>query len=80
MEKEQLKEMVEEWKSHPVTQAYRRYLLSRRHSLMEAWAQGNLAQDSEFKDSVMMAAAMRECQVLAQLHSFDEEDLFGGEE
>ena len=80
LEKASQKDQVEEWRSHPMTQRYRKYLLSRRLSLMEAWAQGNLSEDSEFRDSVMMAAALRECQVLWELYSLDEESLFEVEE
>ena len=69
------KEMVQEWESHPVSRVFRKYLSQRRQELMQAWAAGQVSEDTEFKQAVMNGAAIRECQVLEELADFSNLDL-----
>lgn len=70
-----LKEAIAEWRSHPVTEAFRRHLLSRRQSLMEDWAAGVFQADTEAATHALSAAAVGEAQALQRLHNFDADDL-----
>ena len=42
---------------------------------MQAWAAGQVSEDTEFKQAVMNGAAIRECQVLEELADFSNLDL-----
>lgn len=44
---------------------------------MEGWASGQVSEDTDFKNALMNAAAIRECQVLTELAAFNELDLEG---
>lgn len=42
---------------------------------MEAWASGHVSEDTEFKQAVMNAAAIRESQVLEEIADLSNLDL-----
>ena len=80
MDQQQAMDLVAEWRSHPVTKSFHKFLRLRRESLKETWASGGTLGDTEFKNACLQAAATRECQVLAALLEFDEKDLVDTEQ
>lgn len=64
-----------EWKLHPVTKVYLRYLKDNREHFKEIWAAGNLTSPSLEASAQKNIEAISKCQVLQDLAELDYESI-----
>jgi hypothetical protein len=62
------KEQYQEWKDHPLTKQFHRYLLDYRQAVMEKWAQGKYPPESP---EALMAVAR--CQMADELATLEDD-------
>ena len=62
-----------EWKHHPLTVKYHRYLLDYRQKLMENWAAGSYSQGTMEQMSLLNLQAMSKALLLQDLAELDDD-------
>ena len=65
------KEDYEQWKHHPLTEAFHQFLRDRRASIMEQWAEGRFCLQEPMAAALTNQDASTRCQVLNELVELD---------
>ena len=64
------KEEYQEWKEHPLTKKFHKYLADYRQALMDKWAQGALSPNSP--ESLM---AVARCQMADEIATLEDDSI-----
>jgi len=71
-------EQFNDWSTHPVTLALRRHLQNQLQSLKDQWSNGNFTASTAEATALLSANAVGQCEVLNQLLSIEQDQLFPG--